>query len=1761
MTKAGKVNSKIEKALSALEESTAALASMADPHSVLRTIAGQVRKVTEIGECSIVLFEGEDTATIVASSEDPELRDKVINLEKYPELIRVIETKQALVIEDVASSTLLGEVSELLNSKNIRSIAVLPVSADHQLLGAMFLRLQQKGDPLGEVPLHYFQATANAAALALRNITLRKDVSDYEQQTLDAQQIARKEHRYRRRYQELFDLASDGLIIIDSKGRVVNVNDKFTALTGYPKTEAMQMTYLDLVSEKDHAKAEQFFREYRTTPGPARESFKIATRLGDVRDVLVRIDLLSGEEANALVSLQDITEEKKLQEQLQRTKDFFENLIQSSVDAILAADMKGKIMVFNEAAERISGYKAEEVIGKMNIVDVYSPGGAKDAMRKLRSSEYGGVGKLEATHYTIISKEGEEIPINVSAAVIYEEGKEIATVGIFQDIRPRIKIERELRAAQQKLVEAEKQAALAALSGAAAHELNQPLTSILGYAELLQNRLTGEDDATRKAVETIAAEAERMGEIIRKISRVNQYRTREYVGKTRILDLDSSSAAPGRYENLFLSMRDGLLEFKCDENLNPTECVFANPAAVGMLGKSSANELLEESFTALFGNEDSLEELKKEASKEGGGAPVTLWVRRSDDSSVAVEIAANLVQTGDAPAAMEMLCRDVTDRVKVQEELAESEQRARTLVDMAGEVGVGITIIGLEGENYGSIIFANERLERILGYKMEELEDFSIMKLIKPEDREEFQNLFNKALKGDESTHHLQGEVIRRDGGSVYIELHATVTSYLGQRALIGFLMNITDWVTTREELRELKEYNENIINAAPIGIITVDTDGTVLSINERFREIMGLISGTTVMGANILQLETVSGTQVEELIRSGLEGKRISVSRLPYVNVAGVRMTLRAEGVPLTDTYGNVTEVVVLLEDVSEEAELEESLRRERNYQESIVERSPSPVVAVSLSADLVLFNKAAEELSGYSRDEVLGKSVFEVFGRGGDEERKDFRQVLESLKTGANIENLSSKLNIKDGSTVEVLWNAVPVFDAEGNINGIVGIGRNVTEEKRLSEEAARRRKVLQAMHRIARASVEGSGFKGITRILREEMAGIIEHDVLTIGLVKNGSLEYWVLNPGQYPIPRHGSFPLEGTFSRKMIENGKPRLVKDFRQMESLHIDDEGAAGRGSRSAMNMPLMHGERVFGTINVGSHQPEAFSEEDFNLFKQIADEFSVALENTLLVEELKDRNEDLARKTGYMEALLRAGRMFRIDMKESEVAALYVNNVKELFPSTEIAVLLIDSYENKLLPASVTGKTREVIPEGGYPIQGKMKSWLNTKKDYIYYRDLKRVKRYDSFLPDARAALMIPLKMGENRLGLMIAENEQPNPFPSDDLDLLVLVARQMAVSINNLRLFDQACFLERTQENILQNASAMIIVMSPDGIITLWNDTVEHVLGFPKEEMVGRRAIEVWKEYDMEEKAMEVWNRIKDGKETTSFIVNLKTKDGRKVKTFFNSMAVHDLKGRILQYIFVGYDLTDRELLERQLAQSSKLATVGQMAAGIAHELNNPLTSISSYAELLYQNLKKRKEAQEESRHAKMILESADRLERLVNNLLDYSRADYEEMEPVPLNRVIDEALNIAEYDLTRGKVKINKQLEEPSPVLWGISGQIQQVVINLAANSSHALQNQGGGNIYIKSYKTGKNNAVLEISDDGPGMDSEKSERIFEPFYTTKPRGQGTGLGLSIVQDIVKKHKGSIRVKTTPGKGTTFRVTFPAYTFKKTSDGKKH
>ncbi|MCG6921538.1 MAG: FHA domain-containing protein [Acidobacteria bacterium] len=226
-----------------------------------------------------------------------------------------------------------------------------------------------------------------------------------------------------------------------------------------------------------------------------------------------------------------------------------------------------------------------------------------------------------------------------------------------------------------------------------------------------------------------------------------------------------------------------------------------------------------------------------------------------------------------------------------------------------------------------------------------------------------------------------------------------------------------------------------------------------------------------------------------------------------------------------------------------------------------------------------------------------------------------------------------------------------------------------------------------------------------------------------------------------------------------------------------------------------------------------------------------------------------------------------------------------------------------------------------------------------------------------------------------------------------------------------------------------------------------------------------------------------------------------------------------------------------------QAQLLQSEKLATIGQMAAGIAHELNTPLTYIMGNLELL--ELQDITPAQREMLSA--VTRGADRIRTLAQRLLAFSRPGREEMVPLAPNDVIERSLELCQYQIASGRVQLKKELADDLPRVLGVSNQLEMALINLVINAVHAMA-ENGGTLTVTSSRRGSE-VEITVTDEGPGVPDDIRGRLFEPFVTTKPEGKGTGLGLSTVLMVLERHRGHVDFTTEQGRGTTFVVRVPA------------
>jgi len=356
---------------------------------------------------------------------------------------------------------------------------------------------------------------------------------------LDRLWAKRSGRSLRRHYAKTFASVTLGIVVLGPDSRMVFANPRAYELVGHRK-ETLTADDLDkVVSHEDLPRIRDALANGQHPQGM---DIHLVRRDGTPIVCSCSFSKLIGAEDHTVVAFEDVTDQRATERELLKTMQFLESLIDASVDAIVATDMDRRVVLFNPSAERISGRHVADTIGQVTLEDLLGTASSELVMKRLVEPEHGGEGRLEPTMLDLIDAYGEPIPVQLSASLIHEGAEPSAIVLVFADLRDRIRVEERLAEAQKKLAFTEKQGVLAELAGTAAHELNQPLTSMMAYAELLL-RQSEPGSAPAKAAKVLMREAERMADIVRKIGKITRYETTAYVGHQKIFDLDRAADA------------------------------------------------------------------------------------------------------------------------------------------------------------------------------------------------------------------------------------------------------------------------------------------------------------------------------------------------------------------------------------------------------------------------------------------------------------------------------------------------------------------------------------------------------------------------------------------------------------------------------------------------------------------------------------------------------------------------------------------------------------------------------------------------------------------------------------------------------------------------------------------------------------------------------------------------------------------------------------------------------------------------------------------------------------------------------------------------------------------------------------------------------------------------------------------------------------------------------------------------------------------
>ena len=428
----------------------------------------------------------------------------------------------------------------------------------------------------------------------------------------------------------------------------------------------------------------------------------------------------------------------------------------------------------------------------------------------------------------------------------------------------------------------------------------------------------------------------------------------------------------------------------------------------------------------------------------------------------------------------------------------------------------------------------------------------------------------------------------------------------------------------------------------------------------------------------------------------------------------------------------------------------------------------------------------------------------------------------------------------------------------------------------------------------------------------------------------------------------------------------------------------------------------------------------------------------------------------------------------------------------------------------------------------------------FNYERDFKnrFEKDYQKLKKYDYFQ-------FLPLSSQDELIGFIAFGKKEDNTYLSiDDWELLNSISNSISIAVENALLYSELenqlselNLLKEFNESIIENINLGIVVLDNMHIIKTWNTFMEYKFRILKENAINNKAYNIL--------GSDIWTKIytkdKGFVQANEVSVNF----GNYEIIFDISFSpLKDNRGHSIGTILVFEDITEKILIQDKLITAEKMASIGMLSAGIAHEINTPLTGISSYCQFILDY----PDNSENIQLIKKIQDQVIRANKIVRTLLDFSRQKGEQPMELDVSKLIDESLALIEHKLKKSNIKIIKNINVKSRI-FGFSTRLQQLFINLLINSADAMDKEEN---IIKINGFEKYEEIhIEIIDNGKGIDKNQINKIFEPFFTTKEQGKGTGLGLSISYNIVKEHYGDISVFSEVEKGTKFEIVLPLIT----------
>jgi two-component system, NtrC family, sensor kinase len=568
---------------------------------------------------------------------------------------------------------------------------------------------------------------------------------------------------------------------------------------------------------------------------------------------------------------------------------------------------------------------------------------------------------------------------------------------------------------------------------------------------------------------------------------------------------------------------------------------------------------------------------------------------------------------------------------------------------------------------------------------------------------------------------------------------------------------------------------------------------------------------------------------------------------------------------------------------------------------------------------------------------------------------------------------------------------------------------------------------------------------------------------------------------------------------------------------------------------------PLMSGNRILGNLCLAARTAKNTSESQKELIDALSEIIGVAIVNSQLRDQSHKLSEDLI-------ALQEVNKIISQSFNLEDIIRRIVIEGKRLAKTSQCHLFLLDD-QNQCLTGSASTQTENLdirtvqihFSEASTAVTALM------ERRVIAIENIAKGEGAKSELMDLlgwRAAIFAPLLTKERAMGVLVcSDDSRERKFTNDEIQRAETLAHQAAIALENARLFQVISRSQKDWETTFDAMQDCVSVHDTTGKVIRANVALARRLNTIPQKVIGRYCSEFYNSAD---------SNISQCRHTNSLTsealfveeVTLPTMGG----VFQISVSPRfDKNNHLVGSIHVAKDISNEKLLQQQLIQSEKLSAIGELISGIAHELNNPLTGVMGYSQLL----QLRKDLDDRAKENLFKINNlALRCQKIVQNLLSFARKQKPERTLSDINDILEKTVELRSYEFQVNNIEISRELDRTLPRTIADAHQLQQVFLNVLTNAEQAmLEAHGKGCLLIRTKTNApKTHIIIEINDDGPGIPESHLTRIFDPFFTTKEVGKGTGLGLSLSYGMIKEHGGNIYARSILGEGATFVIELP-------------